>query len=65
MMIYYTPVKTGSIPRCPLQSHSMVHSENNSYFFGIGPIRDVDLTCRFRPGFPFVISLKIGLSNIT
>ena len=43
---------TDSSPRCPIQSHSLVHSENNSYFFGIRPIGDVDLTCKFRPEFP-------------
>ena len=43
---------TSSSPRCPLWSHYLVHSENNSYFIGIRPIRDVELTCKFRPGFP-------------
>ena len=38
---------TGSIPRCPLQSHYLVHRENNSYFVGIGPICDIDLICIF------------------
>ena len=32
---------------CYLQSHSLVHSENNSYFVGIGPICDIDLICVF------------------
>ena len=45
---------TWYLPRCPLQSHSLVHSKNNSYFFGIGPICDADLTCIFWPFFPFV-----------
>ena len=29
--------ETGSSPRCPLSSHSAVHSKNNSYFVGIEP----------------------------
>ena len=44
-------IVVGSIPRCPLQYHSLVHSENNSCFIGIVPIRDVELTCIFRSGF--------------
>ena len=43
-----TTILTWSIPRRPLRSHSLVHSENNYYFLGIGPIRDVELTCIFR-----------------
>ena len=55
-----------SSPRCPLRSHYLVHSENNSYFLGIGPIRDVDLTCIFRPLFFHLYGLsKIFLSTIT
>ena len=42
----------GSRPIYPFRSHSPVHSENNSYFVGIGPIHDVELTCKFRPEFP-------------
>ena len=42
----------GSSLILPLQYHYVVHSENNSYFFGIGPILDVELTCIFRPRFP-------------
>ena len=38
---------TGSRPIYPLRSHSLVHRENNSYFVGIGPIRDVELSCKF------------------
>ena len=33
--------RTWSIPICPLRSHALVYSENNSYFVGIGPIIDV------------------------
>ena len=36
-----------SSPIFSLRSHSLVHSENNSYFVGLGPIRDVDLTYIF------------------
>ena len=42
---------TWSIPRCPLRYHYLVHSENNSYFVLIAPIRDVELTYIFRPVF--------------
>ena len=35
---------TGSSPRCPLRSHSLVNIKNNSYFVGIGPICDVELS---------------------
>ena len=46
--------------------HSLVHSENNSYFVGIGPIFDVEITCIFRPVFlPLYILLNIGISTIT
>ena len=44
-----TTTPTGSRPRFPLRSHSLVHSENNSYFLEIGPIRDIELICIFRP----------------
>ena len=43
---------------CPLRYHSLVHSENNSYFVGIGPIRDIELTCIFQPIFIFVRCIK-------
>ena len=46
--------KTWSSPRCPLQSHSLLYCKKKSYFFGIGLIPYVDLTCIFRPIFPFV-----------
>ena len=39
-------------PRCSLRYHFMVHIENISYFVGIGPIRDVELTYIFRPVLP-------------
>ena len=39
-MMWYSPNR-------PLRSHSLVHSENNSYFVVIGPIRDVELTYIF------------------
>ena len=46
---------TWSSPRCPLRSHSLLHSKNNSYSVGIGPIRDVELTWIFWSFFyPFV-----------
>ena len=35
-----------------------------SYFVVIGPIRNVDITCIFRPVFPFVVVSKIGISTI-
>ena len=38
---------TGSSRRFPLQYHYLVHSKNNSYFVGIGPIRDIELICIF------------------
>ena len=41
---------TGSSPRCPLWSHSLVHTKINPYFVGIGTICDAELTCKFRPG---------------
>ena len=62
---FKNPVMMWSSPRCPLQYHSLVHSENNSYFLGIGPIHYVDLTCIFRLFFPFYVVPKIGLSTIT
>ena len=37
--------------RCPLWYHYLVHSKNNSFFVGIGPILDKELTCIFRPVF--------------
>ena len=46
--------KTWSTPRCPLRSHYLVHRKKNSYFLGIGPILDVELTCMFRPIFLIV-----------
>ena len=55
LQVWYILVYTVSIhmvwssPRCLLQSHYMVHSENNSYFVWIGPIRDLELTCIFWP----------------
>ena len=49
---------TGSSPRCPLWSHYLVHIKNNSYFLGIGPIRDIDLICIYRP-FYFLCKLDI------
>ena len=56
---------TWSIRRFPLQYHSLVHSKNNSYFLGIGPIRDIRFTCIFRPiCFPLCVVSKIGLSTI-
>ena len=39
---------TGSSTRCPLRSHSLVHSENNYYFVGIWPICDIELIYFFR-----------------
>ena len=62
----YNSVLTVSSPRFPLWYHYRVRSEKNSYFFGIGQICDVDLTCKFRPGFYllYVVS-KIGLITIT
>ena len=36
-----------SIPRCPLRYNSLVYSGKNSYYVGIGPIVDVELTCKF------------------
>ena len=47
-----------SSPRCPLRSHYLVHSKNNSFIVGIGPICDVELTCIFRPVFPFVCCIE-------
>ena len=41
--------RTWSSPRYSLRSHSMVHSENNSFFIGIRPIHDLYLTCIFIP----------------
>ena len=35
--------KTGSIPRCPLQYHSLVCVENNLFIVGIGPILNKEL----------------------
>ena len=49
---------TWYIPRCPLRYYSLVHSGKKPYFFGIRPIRDVGLTCIFRPIFPFVCCIK-------
>ena len=49
---------TGSSPRCPLWYHSLVYSKNNCYFVRIGPIHDIDLTCTFRPFFPFLQCIK-------
>ena len=43
-----------SSPRYLLRYHSLVHSKNNSYFVGIAPICDVELTCIFWPVFTFV-----------
>ena len=60
-----TSIVTGSIPRCPLWYHSLVHSQKKSYFVGIGPICDVELTYIFRPVFSkywiyiFVLFLKL------
>ena len=45
-------------PRCSLWSHYLIHSENNSYFVGIGPTCDVVLTCIFRPSFSFVYFIE-------
>ena len=46
-----TALGMGSRPRCSLQSHYLVHSENNSFFVGIVPIRDIELTCISQPVF--------------
>ena len=43
---------TWSIPIRPLQYHSLVHSNNNSYFFLMESILDVKLTCIFLPVSP-------------
>ena len=62
----FSLIGTWSSPRCPFLYHSLVHSKNNSYFVGIGPICDVDLTCIFLTCFfPFYVVSKIGLSTIT
>ena len=36
-------LKRGSSQRCPLHSHSMVHTENNFCFLGIQPLLDQDI----------------------
>ena len=57
---------TGSSPRRPLRSHYLVHGEKNSYFVRMGPIRDVELSCKYLTIFPpMCIVSKIGLSTIT
>ena len=43
----YKSVLTVSSPIFPLWYHYRVHSKTNSYFFGIGQICDVELTCKF------------------
>ena len=43
---------TWSRPRFNLRYNSLVHSKNNDYFVGMGPIRDIELTCIFRPVSP-------------
>ena len=48
---------TWSIPICPLRSHSMIHSKNNSYFVRIWPIFDIELICLFWP-VSFVFTLN-------
>ena len=53
---------TWSIPKFRFQSHSLVHNETNSYFFGIGPISDVDLTCIFRTVSPLYMLHQIQVS---
>ena len=50
--------KTGSSPRCPIWFHYLVNSKNNSYFVGIGPICDIELTCIFWLVFLFVRCIK-------
>ena len=44
---FLSTVKTVSSPRLPLRYNFLVHSEKHSYFVGIGPICDVELTCKF------------------
>ena len=51
---------TWSSPRCPLRNYYVVHSNNNFYFVGIGPILYVELTCIFSL---YIVS-KIGLITI-
>ena len=41
-------LSTGSIPRCPLQSHYLVCIKNRLFIVGIGPILNKELEFIFR-----------------
>ena len=62
--IFCIVLNTGSSPICILRYHSLIHIKNNSYFVGIGPIRDIELICIFELFFPLCIVSNIGLSTI-
>ena len=44
----HTSLKTGSSPRCPLRSHSLVCIENRLFLVGIGPILNKELEFNYR-----------------